>query len=652
MSQRAPSRVEQGGKAEGGRVEGRRLPVGADVLPDGGVSFRVWAPNRRAVAVLVQEGPTWDAGSEPAVVPMSPEPGGYFSCVAPDARAGSLYRYRLDDESDFPDPASRFQPEGPHGPSQVVDPGEFEWTDAGWKGLELRGQVLYEMHIGTLTPEGTWDAAIRELPALKELGITAVEVMPVAEFPGRFGWGYDGVDLYAPYHVYGDPDDFRRFVDEAHRLGLGVILDVVYNHLGPDGAYHKQFAEEYYHSTLEKTDWGASLNFDEEGSAAVREYFVSNAGYWVDEFHLDGLRLDATQAILDHSEDHVLAELARHARARAAGRSVLLIAEDETQDSIRVRPPERGGYGLDAQWNDDYHHAAIVALSGRGEGYYADFQGTPQELISATKWGFLFQGQFFGWTGKPRGNPALGVPSPSFVTFLENHDQVSNSPRGERLGVLASASQYRAMAAAWLLAPHTPMFFQGQEYGATTRFLFFADHGEELSRLVKQGREEFHGLFQSAGRPELREHLADPADPATFEACKLDPAERARRPELLEFHRDLLALRREDPTFSAQRGDLIHGAVIGPEAFVLRYLDPEGGPEDRLVIVNLGRDLAPAPTSEPLMAPPRGRRWDVAWYSEHPRYGGGGTPPFEDNAPWRVPARATLVFRAIPRSAD
>ena len=652
MTQAVRSGSEHESRSRRGRVEGRRLPIGAEVSPGGGVSFRVWAPKRRAVSVLIQEGPKWDAKAKPTVVELKAEPGGYFSGVAPGARAGALYRYRLDDGPDYPDPASRFQPDGPHGPSQVVDPGRFAWTDAGWKGLELKGQVLYEMHIGTLTGEGTWQAAARELPALKELGITCVEVMPVAEFPGRFGWGYDGVDLYAPYHVYGEPDDFRRFVDEAHRIGLGVILDVVYNHLGPDGAFHKEFAEEYYHTTRDKTDWGASLNFDGEGSAAVREYFACNAGYWIDEFHLDGLRLDATQAILDDSPDHFLAELTRHARGKAAGRSILLIAEDESQEAVRVRKPEQGGYGLDAQWNDDYHHAAVVALTGRSEAYYSDFQGTPQELISATKWGFLFQGQYFGWNSKMRGDAAFDVPSPCFVTYLENHDQVSNSARGDRLRTLTSPAHYKAMTAAWLLAPGTPMFFQGQEFGATNPFLYFADHVDELAGLVQKGRMEFLGQFRSIAHPDLQEHLPDPGAVSTFEASKLSPAERSRHPEILALHRDLLALRREDPHFNSQRGDLIHGAVIGPEAFILRYFSPTGGPDCRVVVVNLGRDLFPNPTAEPLMAPPRGSRWEVVWYSEHPRYGGCGAPPFESGTHWRIPGRTAIVLRPAPKEAD
>jgi maltooligosyltrehalose trehalohydrolase len=614
------------------------------------VRFRVWAPRRQRVEVVLEGGPGAGDGSGARVVPLRAEADGYFSAVVGSAADGTLYRYHLDGAESFPDPASRFQPQGPHGPSQVIDPGAFAWSDADWRGLHLEGQVLYEMHVGTFTREGTWDAAARELPELKEAGITAVEVMPVAEFPGRFGWGYDGVDLFAPYHVYGSPDDFRRFVDEAHRLGLGVILDVVYNHIGPDGAYHKQFSDDYYHRRRDKTAWGDALNFDGDNSAPVREFFVANAGYWVDEFHLDGLRLDAVHAIHDESPEHILASIARHARAKAGCRSILLIAEDESQDSRRIRPTDCGGHGLDAQWNDDFHHSAVVALTGRSEAYYSDYLGSPQELVSAIRWGFLFQGQFFSWHKKRRGTLCFDLPGAKFITYLENHDQVSNSARGDRLRSLTSPGRYKAMTAAWLLAPGTPMFFQGQEFGASNPFQYFADHVDELARLVQKGRTEFLAQFRSIAHPDLQEHLPHPGAPETFVESKLDRRERAANDHIVQLHRDLLRLRRDDPIFRTQSADRVFGAVIGPEAFLLRYFGE--GDDCRLVVVNLGRDLFPNPTSEPLMAPPPDQRWEVLWYSEHPRYGGCGAPPLEADATWRLPGHAAIVLRPVPENAD
>jgi maltooligosyltrehalose trehalohydrolase len=624
-------------------------PIGARVVPGGGVEFRVWAPNHAGVDVVLESG-TGVAG-EPAAQRLAREDDGYHAGVVPTAVPGTLYRYRLDGGASYPDPASRFQPEGPHGPSMVVDPSAYTWHDAGWKGLTLLGQVLYELHVGTFTPEGTWSAAAVELTRLKEVGITAVEVMPVAEFPGEFGWGYDGVDLYAPYHGYGTPDDMRRFVDEAHRLGLGVILDVVYNHLGPDGAYHKVYSEAYYNHTRDKTEWGDALNFDGPQCRPVRDFFAGNAAYWIDEFHLDGLRLDAVHAIHDSSEEHILASIARRTRAAAerAGRSILLIAEDDSQDTIRQRPIEQGGQGLDAQWNDDFHHAAVVALTGRSEAYYSDFSGSPQELISAIKWGFLFQGQYFSWQKRHRGTPTFGLPGAAFVTFLENHDQVSNSARGDRLRALTSPGRYKALTAAWLLAPGTPMFFQGQEYGSLRPFHYFADHVDELAALVQKGRYEFLGQFRSISADvAMQQALPDPGRHETFERSRLDPAEQSAYPEITALHKDLLKLRREDLVFHAQDATRIYGAVIGPEGFVLRYFGT--GTDCRLVLVNLGRDLFPNPTSEPLLAPPVGQVWETLWYSEHPRYGGCGAPPYRTEDHWRIPGHCTIVLRPMPRS--
>src|SRR5512138_748585 len=381
---------------------GRRLPVGADVLREG-THFRVWAPRRASVELMLEDGD----GEPGKVIPLEAEGNGYFSALCSDAPAGTRYRYRLDGAVTCPDLAARFQPEGPGGPSQVVDPATFPWTDAGWPGVAESGHVIYEIHVGTFTPEGTWDAGCRELPELKAAGITLLEVMPVAEFPGRFGWGYDGVNLFAPTRLYGTPDDFRRFVDCAHGLGLGVLLDVVYNHVGPLYSYFREYAAAYF-SDRYPNEWGEALNFDGEGSGPVREFFVANAGYWIDEFHCDGLRLDATQQIFDASPEHVVAAVRRRVREAARGRRTFVVAENEPQRVECLRAPEQGGYGLDAMWNDDLHHAAVVAATGRTDAYYSDYRGSPQELISAAKRAFLYAGQRSEWQGKPRGTPTVG----------------------------------------------------------------------------------------------------------------------------------------------------------------------------------------------------------------------------------------------------
>ncbi|MEW5851540.1 MAG: malto-oligosyltrehalose trehalohydrolase [Myxococcota bacterium] len=611
---------------------GRRHPVGAESSSQG-VHFRVWAPACRRVDVILE--------GRPEPFPLEREPGGYFSALVRPARAGTRYRFRLDEGEAFPDPASRYQPEGPHGPSEVVDPTTFRWTDESWRGVKLPGQVLYELHVGTFTPEGTFDGVRAQLPELRRLGITLVELMPVADFAGRFGWGYDGVDFYAPTRLYGTPDDLRRLVDTAHALGLGVILDVVYNHFGPAGNYLGRFSRDYA-SRRHKTEWGEPINFDGENCAPVREFFVENAAYWIDEFHLDGLRLDATQCVFDSSSEHVLTAMARRAREAAGKRSIVLMAESETQRTELVRPVGSGGCGLDAVWNDDFHHSAVAALTGRNPAYYTETRGTPQELISAVRWGYLYQGQWYAWQNKRRGTPALDLPARTFVTFLENHDQVANSARGQRLHQLTSPGRHRALTALFLLAPGTPLLFMGQEFNASSPFVYFADHEGDLGRAVREGRMDFLTQFPGIQDAAGRALVADPGDSATVARCKLDFRERETHAPAYRLHQDLLRLRREDPNFSAQDRDRLHGAVLGEEAFLLRWLHPEG--DDRLLLVNLGRDLPLRPAAEPLLAPPRECPWTTLWSSEDPRYGGDGTPPLDEST-WVVQGHAAVVLR-------
>jgi maltooligosyltrehalose trehalohydrolase len=614
----------------------RRFPIGAEPAP-AGAHFRVWAPKRQRVEVLLENGPS---------APLTREPGGYYSGHVPDVRPGARYRYRLDGADAFPDPVSRFQPEGPHGPSELIDPA-FPWTDHDWKGIPLEGQVIYEMHIGTFTREGTWDAARRELPELASAGITCLEIMPVADFPGQFNWGYDGVGLFAPVAVYGRPDDFRRFVDEAHRSGLAVILDVVYNHVGPDGNYLKQFSDDYFTDRY-KNEWGEAINYDGDNSAPVREWVCTNAAYWAAEYHLDGLRLDATQQIFDASPENIQTALAAAMRKAAAGRGIVIVGENESQHTKLVRPPDRGGYGLDALWNDDFHHSAVVALTGRNDAYYTDYLGAPQEFISAVKYGFLFQGQRYKWQSKRRGTPAWGIPPARFINYIENHDQLANSGRGERLNRLTTPGRLRAMTALLLLAPGTPMLFQGQEFAASTPFLFFADHNPELRPLVEKGRMEFLAQFRNLAQTEMRACHPDPGDRATFEHCKLDFSEREKHAPVYRLHKDLLRLRREDPVFRAPRAGAVDGAVIGGEAVLLRFFGEAG--DDRLLIVNLGRDLIVDPAPEPLLAPPEERLWQPLWSSETPEYGGCGTAPLETADNWRIPGHAAIVMRPVQPS--
>src|SRR5580765_6014424 len=416
----------------------RRYPIGAEVVGKDETHFRVWAPKAREIDVVLEDG----ASSELIFYPLTLEAGGYFS-GAVNVGAGSRYRFRVNGgENFYPDPASRFQPERPHGVSCVVDPRQFQWADTHWPGVKLKGQIIYEMHIGTFTQEGTWRAAAEQLPELARIGISVVEMMPVADFPGKFGWGYDGVNLFAPSHLYGTPDDLRAFIDRAHSLGLAVILDVVYNHFGPDGNYLAVFSDDYLVREKEN-EWGNPINLDGQNSGPVREFFITNARYWIEEFHFDGFRLDATQSIFDKSEEHILATIGKAARDAAGKREIFLVAENEPQETKLIRPRSEGGYGLDGLWNDDLHHSAIVALTGRHPAYYTDYRGTPQEFISAVKYGFLFQGQPYTWQEAPRGMPTRGIAPEAFIGFIENHDQVANSAFGERVRFQTSAGQYR-----------------------------------------------------------------------------------------------------------------------------------------------------------------------------------------------------------------
>lgn len=620
----------------------RRLPIGAECM-DGGVHFRVSAPRRRTVRVVLEDGP-----GAPAEVELAREDGGHFSGFVAGAGAGTRYRYQLDGGNAVPDPASRYQPDGPHGASAVVDPTTFRWTDTGWPGPRHGFQVFYELHVGTFTREGTFAAASEHLSYLADLGVTVVELMPVAEFPGRFGWGYDGVQLFAPYHRYGTPDDLRRFVDRAHSLGLAVILDVVYNHFGPDGNYLGEYTDHL--EKEERTEWGAVLNYDGPGAEFNRELVFANVRHWIVEYHLDGLRLDATQDIHDESPEHLIAAIVRHARDAAGTRTVIVTAENEPQRANIVRSPDDGGFGADMLWNDDFHHSALVALTGRAEAYQSDYEGSARELGAAVRWGFLYQGQWYDWQQQPRGTPALDVEPWRFVTYLENHDQVANLARGRRLHQLTSHSRLRALTALFLLGPGSPLLFQGQEFASSRPFVYFADHTPDLARSVRQGRLEFLTQFPRVAT-DARAEIADPAERATFEQCLLEHEERVRNGEILALHRDLLAIRHSDPTLCASLRP--ESVPLADDLLVLRWLN--GGLGDRLLVVNLGRTRRIATPSDPLLAPPARARWRVTWASEHPAYGGDGVPPLEGTpgGPWTVPAEcAYLLVPEIDASSD
>jgi maltooligosyltrehalose trehalohydrolase len=617
----------------------RRYPIGAEMIGKDQTHFRVWAPRAREVDVVLEDG----AIPKRPFSPLTPEPGGYFS-GAVHVGAGTRYRFRVNGGKNFyPDPASRFQPEGPHAPSCVVDPRQFRWTDANWPGVKLKGQIIYEMHIGTFTKEGTWRAAMEQLEELARIGITVIEMMPIADFPGKFGWGYDGVDLFAPSHLYGMADDLKAFIDCAHSLGLAVILDVVYNHFGPDGNYLGIFSNDYLVREREN-EWGNAINFDGPNSGPVREFFITNGRYWIEEFHFDGFRFDATHAIRDQSEEYIIGAVGRAARKAAGSRSILLIAENDLQEAKMTRPFKEGGDDLDGMWNDDFHHSAVVALTSRNEAYYGDYRGSPQELISAAKYGFLYQGQALSWRNALRGTPAFGIAPASFVCFIENHDQIANTGPGQRLRFQTSRGRYRAMTALLLLGPWTPLLFQGQEFGAASPFLFFADIGDASVRdATCRGRAKLLAPFLSLTEERAWKTLPAPDDPEVFARCKLDFSEREKNRELYNLHIDLLKLRREDSRFREQSAGGIDGAVLGLESFVLRYFSKEN--DDRLLLINLGEARVLKPASQPLLAPPTGYRWETLWTSDSQRYGGAGTIALSGEEQWFLPAESTVALR-------
>jgi maltooligosyltrehalose trehalohydrolase len=570
---------------------------------------------------------------------------GYHELFVAGLQPGARYGFLLDGRGPYPDPASRAQPQGPHELSEVVA-ADFQWRDADWRGARIEGQIVYEMHVGVFTPEGTWRAAIEKLGHLRDLGVTLIEMMPVASFPGAFGWGYDGVTLFAPAQQYGAPDDLRAFIDAAHRMSIGVILEVVFNLLGPDGNYLACYSDRYFTKQYEN-EWGDALDF-EIPHAPMRELVIENARYWIEDFHFDGLRLDATQSIHDASSVHVVTELVRACRA-ATTRDIVIIGENEPQHASLLRTSRQEGWGVDALWNDDFHHSATVAATGHDEAYYEDHRGAPQEFISAAKHGFLFQGQRYAHQDNRRGEPALSVGPCHFVNFIENHDQIANSGRGRRLHQSTSPGRHRTLTALTLLMPGTPMLFQGQEFSSSAPFLYFADHKPELAEQVAKGRRDFLHQFESLASECMVSRLHAPDAQATFQASKLDWREAQSRKESLALHRDLIALRQGDEVLSGRSRLSVDGSVLSAHAFLLRYCGQDG--DDRLLFFNLGRDLHRRSIPDPLVAPPLNRSWRLAWSSEHPDYNGDGLVEIERKDGWLIRGESASVLRAVSNTS-
>jgi len=624
------------------------LRRGASVLPDGRVRFSVWAPRCERLDVLLR-------GSRERTIPLTrrdggaPEDDGVFEVEvdAADAPPGTDYFYVVPGRGDRPDPTSRHQPRGPHGPSRIVDPRAFAWTDGGWRGRVTRDFITYELHVGTFTPSGTFDAAIERLPHLVSLGVTAVELMPVAEFPGTRNWGYDGVNLYAPQSSYGGPDGLKRLCDACHGHGLAVILDVVYNHLGPDGNYLGDFGP--YFTRRHGTPWGEALNYDDADCEPVRRYFIDNALYWLTELHVDALRLDAIHGIYDFGARHLLADmkLAVDAESAALGRPLGLIAESDLNDPRVVEPRSVSGYALDAQWSDDFHHAAFMLLTRGRRGfapYLSDF-GRLADLRQAVAEGFVYDGRYSHHRRRRHGRSSAAVPGDRLVIFLENHDQIANGARGERLSQLAPAGACRAATALLFCAPNLPLLFMGQELGATTPFFYFTSHADPaLGEAVSRGRRAEFAHFAEA---ETFAAWADPQAQETFARSRIDWSclEGAAHRAALALHRDLIALRRRLPALCNGRKDLTR---VRCESESDRWLsvqrsDPNGS--SVLLLVN----FADAPRVVPI-DDPRARR--LALFTDAAAYGGAAaTPPAElDHTTTTVelPPESAAIYCDVP----
>jgi maltooligosyltrehalose trehalohydrolase len=511
------------------------IPLGATYLSDGHTQFNVWAPYANAVAVHVLD-------SEERIIPLHRQDSGYYQAVVKQTRPTMLYRYRLDGDKDRPDPASRSQPQGVHGPSQVVDQ-RFDWGDAGWFGTPLRDYIIYELHVGTFTPEGTFAAVIPYLDYLLELGITALELMPVAQFPGSRNWGYDGVYPFAVQHSYGGVDGLKMLVEACHEKRIAVILDVVYNHIGPEGNYLADFGP--YFTERYRTPWGAALNFDGAHSDHVKRFFIDNALYWLSEFHIDALRLDAVHAILDHTAQPFIEALAVAVEAQATrlNRRAYLIAESSDNNARLITSRALGGYGIDAQWSDDFHHCVHTLLTGEQSGYYQDYCGVRQ-LAKAFREGFVYSGQHSVYRQRRHGSSSRHLPAQRFVVCSQNHDQVGNRMLGERLSQLVSFEQLKLAAGLTLLSPYIPLLFMGEEYGEEAPFQYFISHTDaDLVRAVRQGRQEEFAAFG------WQAEVPDPQDEASFRRCKLNHKLRKETPHnaLQAFYQHLIRLRKAIP---------------------------------------------------------------------------------------------------------
>ncbi len=597
-----------------------RMTLGANIEPDG-VRFSVWAPDHDLVRVVVDDAP----GER--TLDMAADQRGVWSVVDPQAAAGSRYAFLPGDEPETPDIYSRSQPEGVHARSQVVDPSTYIWGDGEWTGMPADRAVIYELHVGTFTQEGTFAALTEQLPALRDLGITVIEVMPVSECPGNRNWGYDGVYHFAPASYYGEPDDLRRLVDTAHGLGMAVILDVVYNHFGPEGNYTGRFSSHYLSDT-HTTDWGPALNWDGEQSEMVRQWAIDNICYWLTEFHFDGFRLDATHAMVDDGPKHIIQEIGERAREVAGERTILLYAEDGRHDIRRARPVERNGEGMDGTWADDFHHEMRVHLTNDREMWLKHYAGTTLSIAETINKGFgpttIKRGKEYAVTDEDPGH--------AFVVCIQNHDQVGNRPFGERLHHVINEDRYAVASALMLFAPETPLIFMGQEFAASTPFCFFTDMPEELGKLVTEGRRREFGEFGAFASPELRDSIPDPQAVSTFERSKLRLDERETNEGMYALYRDLIALRHGEPVLAGGDRSRTDAIALTAELISVRRWTAD---EEMLLLANMGPETSTVLEDG----------WSIALTTQDARYGGAEEPLLWADGVATIPARTAIVLR-------
>lgn len=586
------------------------LPVGGHVVDDG-VTYRVWAPDRRRVGVAIG-----GRGTPLRSVELELQSDGCFAGHDSMGIAGEFYRFLLDGEALVPDVASRFQPLGVFGPSQLVDPREYHWQTRDWKRPSLKGRVIYELHVGAFTRRGTFRAAIDRLDHLAQLGVNTIELMPIGDFPGRWNWGYDGVMLFAPARCYGSPDDLRMLVDGAHARGLAVVLDVVYNHLGPTGNHLPQYSDRYFHPER-SNPWGRSFNLEGDDGRHVRSFFIQNALYWLDEFRVDGLRLDATHAVEDESVPHFFAEIAAAVHTRGG----FTIAEDERNEVEVLTPREGGGWGVDAAWADDFHHSVRVALTGQRESHFGSYDGSPDEWRETLANGWFYRGQHFPHRNAPRGSESAHLAPERFIFCISNHDQVGNRPLGERLHHGISPEAYRAVSVLLCLSPYTPMLFMGQEWGASTPFLFFTDHPGELGEQMSAHRVSEFERYGIKLEPTVVERMPNPQAEQTFRSSKLKWSERneGEHAALWALYRECLELRAVERHFQNPPRDQWSVGRIGSSLIGLRWRQPAG---DWLLVVGLAAGERVIWKDHEFTAAREGRTWSTIFHSNESRFGG------------------------------